>query len=109
MKLVDLAGALVWMNRNGLGVLEIPDFSAVRGQNWAQFWPESVQLLIAEAFEQAAQGGTRRFEANCPTLRGTPRWWEVSITGVRGRDGALAGYLCISRDVTSRWRDREAL
>ena len=109
VKLVDLAGALVWMNRNGLGVMEIPNFAEVHGQNWAQFWPETAQLLIARGFERAAQGGTHRFEADCPTMSGTPRWWEVSITGVRGRDGAMAGYLCISRDVTARWRDREAL
>ena len=109
VKLISLAGEVVWMNPNGLCALEIDEFSSVEGVKWSSLWPEAVRPQIAAAYAEAASGKTVRFSAPCPTVKGTPRTWEVSVSGVTGSGGALAGYMAISRDVSEAERDREAL
>lgn len=109
VKLIGLDGTLIWMNANGLCAMEIEDFGQVCGQPWASFWNAAGQAAIAAALEEARAGTTSRFRAPCPTAKGSPRWWEVSVTCVSGPDGAAAGYLATSRDVTQGEADREAL
>lgn len=107
VKLVDPQGNLLWMNPNGLCAMEIDDFSHMSGREWASLWPEDAQPMIRNALAEASQGSTR-FEAFCPTAKGAPRWWEVSISPVRSLDGSNAGYISVSRDVSQLHADREA-
>ncbi|MES2561895.1 MAG: hypothetical protein V4637_04125, partial [Pseudomonadota bacterium] len=54
VKLVNLAGDIVWMNPNGMCAMDIDDFSAVEGAAWASLWPAdtrgSVRAAIAVLF-----------------------------------------------------------
>lgn len=109
VKLVDLAGNLLWMNPNGLCAMEIDSFETVEGRRWSSLWPADGGEQIEQAYGPAGSGETVRFTAFCPTAKGTPRWWDVSICGVTDRSGALVGYLGISRDITQAEHDREAL
>ena len=38
--------------------------------------------------------------AFCPTARGTPRWWAVTVSPILGQDGQVGQILAVSRDVT---------
>jgi two-component sensor histidine kinase len=48
-----------------------------------------------------------RFEAFCPTAKGTPRWWDVSVSPLRDAGGALQGLVSISRDISESISIRE--
>ncbi len=109
VKLVDPQGNLLWMNPNGLCAMEIDDFEQLNGKEWANLWPQQAQPMIRSALEDARSTGVVRLEAFCPTAKGTPRWWEVSLSAVRTPEGAHAGYISISRDVSQLHADREAL
>lgn len=52
--------------------------------------------------EKARTGQLAQFEAFCPTAKGTPRWWEVSVSALRRPDGLSDGYITTSRDVTDQ-------
>jgi PAS domain S-box-containing protein len=108
VKLIDVDGNLLWMNPNGLCSMEIDDFGAVEGRGWINLWPEPTRPQIVASLEAAKMGQTARFEAYCPTNRGTPRWWDVSVSSVKDEAGDHAGFLSISRDVTDTRQAREA-
>ncbi|MDF8332833.1 sensor histidine kinase [Novosphingobium cyanobacteriorum] len=109
VKLVDADGALLWMNPNGQCAMEVGDFQSLGGKEWASLWPVETRPLIREAMAAAASGQISRLEAFCPTAKGSPRWWEVSISAVRSPEGAHTGFISISRDVSQLHADREAL
>ena len=100
VKLLGLDGSVLWMNTNGLCAMEIDDFGTVCGLSWDDLWPDPARHLIAEALPAASAGEIVRFNAFCPTAKGTPRWWDVTVSSVSGADGEQVGFLAISRDVT---------
>ena len=102
IKLLELDGTLAYMSRNGLCAMEIDDFGAVQGQPWPALWPEEARDLLWSAVEDAKLGQAREFEAFCPTAKGNPRWWRVSVAPVRGEGGGIERLLASSRDVTER-------
>lgn len=102
IKIISSQGTVDYMNRNGQCAMEIDDFCAVAGQPWTSFWPDEARVQIEHALEKARSGQQARFEAFCPTAKGTPRWWEVSISPLRRPDGGNNGYITTSRDVTDR-------
>jgi PAS domain S-box-containing protein len=102
IKVIGAEGTVDYMNRNGQCAMEIDDFCSVAGQRWADLWPAESQDLIEGAMTEARAGGMARFEALCPTARGTPRWWDVSVSPLRRPDGSMDGFIATSRDITER-------
>lgn len=100
IKLISPGGTVEYMNRNGLCAMEIDNFSNIFGKTWASLWPIESRALVAKSLIRANKGEDVRFEAFCPTFKGTPRWWDVSVSSVSDSDGKRIGYLSISRDVT---------
>ena len=109
IKYVELDGTLTLMNANGLCAMQIDDFADVDGKEWASLWPDDAADAVRRAVVTAAAGGSDRFQAFCPTAKGEPRWWDVTVTPVPDDDGEPIGILSVSRDVTESVRDREAL
>ena len=101
VKLLSIDGKLLTMNRNGLCAMEIDDFGPFSGAVWSTFWPQESQAAIDAAVERARAGATARITAFCPTAKGSPRWWDVTVTGVRSDDGQVRTLLAVSRDVTA--------
>jgi PAS domain S-box-containing protein len=99
IKILSPDGTLDYMNRNGQCAMEIDDFSTVAGQPWPNLWPSESRPAIEQALAQAAQGQPAHLQAECPTAKGNPRWWDVSVTGFE-TDGGQTGFISISRDVT---------
>lgn len=100
IKVIGPDGTLDFMNRNGRCAMEIDDFTLVAGRLWWELWPEDTRPAVREAFARASAGEQVRFEAFCPTAKGTPRWWDVSVSPLRDAAGALQGLVSISRDVS---------
>ncbi len=109
-KVFSLDGRLQWINENGKRLLEVQDFDALRGCDWSSFWRRGdVEGQAESALAAARAGGAGRFRGYCPTLAGTPRWWDVVVTPIPGPDGAPEQLLCVSRDVTEQREAEEAL
>ena len=109
IKLVDLNGKLLFMNHNGQCAMEIDDFDVVSGAAWPDLWPDENQDRVLSSLRSAAEGRADRFEAYCPTAKGTPRWWDVSVAPVIGASGQPEHIVSVSRDITERVEREQAI
>ena len=109
VKILDPAGRVDFMNRNGRCSMEIDDFCAVAGQPWETLWPEESAVEIRAAVAAALDGRSSRFETFCPTAKGTPKWWDVRVSPVRNDTGEVLAILSVSRDVTEHHQAMESL
>ncbi len=109
VKILDPAGRIDFMNRNGRCLMEIDDFSAFAGKSWATMWPDEAAADIRDAVSNALAGKPSRLEAFCPTPKGTPKWWDVQVSPVRDERGKVFAILSVSRDVTERHQAMESL
>lgn len=100
VKVIGLDGTLQGMNPEGICLMEIDDFTAVRGTAWSSIWPDRHRLMLEAAVARAAAGSVARFSADCPTAKGTPKHWDVVVSPVHNDLGELISLLSISRDVT---------
>jgi PAS domain S-box-containing protein len=108
IKIIDLDGSLQLMNRNGQTLMEVDDFCAIQGGQWPSLWPEESRPLVQASLDAALAGRPARFSAFCPTAKGTPKWWDVSVSPVHGPDGKVMQVVSISRDITEERRLTEA-
>ncbi|QJE01211.1 PAS domain S-box protein [Massilia forsythiae] len=109
VKLLSLDGCLLAMNKNGQCAMEIDDFSNVAGAAWTAFWPQESRAAIEDAIATAVRGGSGHVKAFCPTARGTPKWWDVTMMQVIGVDGEAGNLLAVSRDITATHQAERAL
>lgn len=107
IKIIDAAGKIIYMNPNGQCAMEIDDFGPIASSHWWDLWPAESHARVRGAVSKGQAGEQDRFEAFCPTAKGSPRWWDVSVSPLRGDDGTIQGLLSVSRDITDRVADRE--
>ena len=108
IKVLDLDAKLTFMNEGGLEVMEVSDFNEIRGCPWPDFWVGSGNADAQQAVWSALAGGTGHFQGQADTFKGTPKWWDVQVTPIRGPDGQPERLLVVSRDIT-RQRASERL
>lgn len=108
VKLISLDGRIMWMNPNGICLMEIDDFAAYENAQWSDLWPAEGQPAILAGLTSAATGNVARFDAFCPTAKGTPKYWNVCISQVHDTHGDHCGYLGVSRDITDVTVARQA-
>lgn len=110
VKVLDLDGRLQLMNIPGLCIMEIDDFDALRGKEWATLWPDPLRGQVRSVVASARAGQASRFEAACPTAKGNPKVWDVSVSPVRDTvRGQVARLLAVSRDITASKHAEAAL
>ena len=102
IKILDLEGRLEFLSDAGLRVLEIDDAQTVLGRSWFDFWSGENLELVRKAFLSAAQGRTERLQLFLPTVRGTPKWWDIVISPITSQSGDLRRILIVSRDITEQ-------
>jgi two-component sensor histidine kinase len=107
IKVLDLDGRLQFMSEGGKRVMEVEDFSVLKGCPWPDFWPGNGQADAAAAVDAAKAGKTARFRGPANTAKGTPRYWDVLVSPIYGPDGRPAQLLSISRDITEEWEATE--
>lgn len=104
VKLLDLDGYVLAMNQNGQCIMEIDDFSTIANSPWVALWPEQSRQAVEAALDVARKGQTGTFDAFCPTTKGTPKWWNVTIIPVLTEGGQIDRFLSVSRDITAERR-----
>lgn len=109
VKLLGLDGRLTYMNPNGQCAMEVDDAGSIIGRLWTSLWPREATAQINTAFAAANAGEVSRFDAYCPTVKGAPRWWNVTVSPIRATEGEVVGYVSISRDATEAVLGRQAL
>ncbi len=109
VKVLDLEGRLLYMNVGGERLLEICDFDTCRNSSWLEFWQGSSRQSAQQALETAIAGSASKFQGYCPTMKGTPKWWEVVVTPIVNADGQIERLLSISRDITERKQAEQQL
>lgn len=107
VKVIDPSGTLLSFNPYGLEVMEASKPSDLIGKNWLDFWKDEMHPKAVSAFKDALAGRTGNFEGYCPTLKGTPKWWQVSIVPLKNEFGEVQWILAVSRDVTEMVQLRE--
>ena len=99
LTILDLDGRLIHVNREGLRLLEIDDATAVLHRPLVQFFGGVVRQAAEEAIAAARGGGRGQFQG---CLQGSSRWWDVLVTPITDRNGAVVQMLAVSRDITER-------
>ena len=100
IEVLDLRGNLVSTNGAGLLIREVASFEAIKNQPFNRFWPDNVRPVIRDAIVSARNGKTIRHTLYGPTMRGNPRWWDISISPIYDEQGKAVRLLALSRDVT---------
>ncbi len=104
IEVLDADGRLIFINGPGMTLMEVDDFSRVAHQPFDSFWPPTVQPAVRNAIASAQQGHTVRQTLFGPTAKGSPRWWDISISPIRGADGRIERLLALSSDVSDAKR-----
>jgi two-component sensor histidine kinase len=107
IKILDLDGRLQFMSDGGKRVMEVDDFSKLKGCPWPGFWAGEGNLQAIAAVEAAKSGKTARFFGAANTAKGTSKYWEVRVSPIFGANGDVSQLLSISKDVTEQWEAAE--
>lgn len=103
LKVLSLDGRLLDMTEPGRKLTEIDDFETIRNADWVNtFWPAEYREAARRAVADACAGGTGRFTGFSPTLKGTPKWWDVIVTAILDSNGKPERLLGVSRDISAQ-------
>jgi two-component sensor histidine kinase len=108
IKVLDLDGRLQFMSDGGKRVMEVEDFSALKGCPWPDFWASEGNAQAKAAIVEARAGRTAHFRNEANTAKGNPRYWDVQVSPILGIDGKPSHLLSISRDITEEWKAAKA-
>jgi len=109
IQVLEPDGRVVLVNRPGLALMEIEDERDVRGEPWTSLWNTDAGLA-QRAIDDAIEKGEGRFNAFRPTVKGTPKWWDVIVTPIRddcGPAGDVQKLVTVSRDITEQKRTEQ--
>lgn len=95
------------MTPQGRRLMEVEDFSSIADTDWFAFWSGEDQAAARRAVAAALGGGAGRFQGQCPTRAGTPKWWDVIVMPIPGANGETERLLSVARDMTEV-KDAEA-
>ncbi|PYE53831.1 PAS domain S-box protein [Deinococcus yavapaiensis] len=109
IKVLDMDAHLVWMNEGGLDVMEVEDFQMCKNALWPTFWSGEAREHVEQALREAREGHVASFTGFCPTMKGTPRWWHVTVSPIRDEGGNVTRLLGVSRDITELHAKEQAL
>ncbi|ACC81968.1 PAS domain-containing protein [Nostoc punctiforme] len=102
IKVLSLDGRLLYMNTGGLCLMEIDDLNSYLNTEWLCFWSGSYRQQAEQALAATKAGEISIFSGYCPTVKSTPKWWEVVVSPILDASGQLERILLISRDITDR-------
>jgi PAS domain S-box-containing protein len=109
LKVLTLDGRVSTISENGRKLLEVDDPGQVLNTDWLASWNGADHENAVRAIEQARSGQSGRFQGYSPTWKGTPKWWDVIVSPIRGLSGEPIRLLVVSRDISKQKEIEEAL
>jgi PAS domain S-box-containing protein len=104
MKILDLDGRLVYINRSGLEQLGVQDSRDLLHRPLVDLWQEKEREPLGDAIARAKAGAIGRFQGPCRTPAGIMKWFDMVIMPIADTSGAIMQLLAISRDVSAPWQ-----
>lgn len=102
IKVLDLEGKILSMNKGGMQAMEIDDLSQCLHTAWLDFWDGAGRDAAFQALTDARAGKVGTFQGFAATAKGTPKWWDVVVTPLFDGNGTVEQLLSISRDITEQ-------
>lgn len=109
VKVLDLNGAITFINLNGVCILEGENKEFFLNRDWLTLWDNETKPTIKNAITQALQGRNSHFQAKAATVKGTQKWWDVIVTPIIDTKGNIVSVLATSRDVTEIKESQELI
>ena len=106
---LDAENRLEYMNEPGRSQVEIDDLSQVTGRPVLSLWPEESAPLVRAAMDTARVSGVASYTAFGPTAKGTPKWWDVTLSLLPPNEKGRSRLLSVARDITDRKQAETAL
>ena len=105
---MDLTGTILDWN---LGAERIKNYTAAEivGKNFACFFPPESMELPASILQEAARRGSYSGEGWRLRKNGERFWAHATVTALRSDQGQVEGFMKITRDLTLRHTDMQAL
>ncbi|MFL5608496.1 MAG: GAF domain-containing protein [Gemmatimonadaceae bacterium] len=104
MKILDLDGRLIYINRAGLDRLGVDDPGDLLHRPLVDLWQDKERELLGNAIAQAKTGAIGRFQGPCRTPAGIMKWWDMMIMPIADSRGVVVQLLAVSRDVSAQWQ-----
>ncbi|MGV1914903.1 HWE histidine kinase domain-containing protein [uncultured Agrobacterium sp.] len=101
IKVIAIDGSLQFMTEGGQRIMEVDDFSAIKGCYWPDFWQGIGNKDAIAAIDEARAGRAARFTGYANTAKGNERYWDVKVSPIFNEQGAVESILSISRDITA--------
>ncbi len=102
VKLLDLDGRLLQMNRAGLDMIEADNIDQVRGHPVVNIVSSKHRAAFFALNERVGRGESGSLEFMIEGLKGSHRWLETHAVPMRDGSGAITGLLGITRDITEK-------
>jgi PAS domain S-box-containing protein len=109
VKVLGANGELLEMNPAGLAMIEADSLEQVRGRSVYRYIAPGHREAFIALTEKVLRGGSGTLEFELVGLKGTRRWLETHAVPLRDAGDGGSGLLAITRDVTERKRNEEAL
>jgi PAS domain S-box-containing protein len=109
VKVLGMDGALLEMNPAGLSMIEADSLEQVRGKPVYDYIGAGHRTAFVAFTESVLRGGSGTLEFEFVGLKGTRRWLDTNAVPLRDARGGIAGLLAITRDITERKQNEEAL
>ncbi len=102
IKILSPDGRLKYVNERGLKLMDAASLDVVLDSYYPDMWPVDMRARVADAIKNAAGGAVTHVEGFCPTLKGTPRWWETHFRRLAADDDKGPAVIGVSRDISER-------
>ncbi|MDQ3638561.1 MAG: PAS domain S-box protein, partial [Actinomycetota bacterium] len=109
VKVLGMDGSLLEMNPAGLSMIEADSLEQVRGKPVYEYIAPEHRTDFVALTERVLHGGSGTLEFELVGLKGTSRWLDTHAVPLRDARGEIAGLLAITRDITERKKNEEAL
>lgn len=104
IKLLEPDGRLAYMSANAARAMKDDTSGALYGTFWWDLWPDQLRETVKRAVGIARMGRLANFIAPCPTARGIPAFWDVTVTGITNEHGEVCEILAVTRRTLDRPR-----
>jgi len=109
VKIIDVEGNLIFMNRAGLDMLEVESLEQVKGKCVCPFVTSEYRDAFMELARDVCNGGSGILTFEMTGLKGRRLWLETRAVPFRNEKDEITALLGITRDITMKKAAEEAM